>query len=279
MLTHHDLLQNGTTQLATSSCYCTCSGPHRMLASYQMKKRITQQIPIVVCFSRDTQLQHAIHPATLRTLLRQCEKQRFHHHVVFDTHHTGVRFDICGTKRSNFRDRASLPRSLQTLYSRWRIGQVESCGTYARKLKFVESPQCRFCGFPTETTIHLLTDCPDTASIRANNGISLDTLRYDTRGNILAIACFDAFIRNTLPYDKEPPNKQLLYSSILTVRVQLKRKAPLTSSSAVKPEPKRQRNDRKESLLYLSTLNQVKFPERKQQLTFKSKVVCSNVDI
>jgi len=45
---HHDLLQNGTTQLATSSCYCTCSGPHRMLASYQMKKRITQQIPIVV---------------------------------------------------------------------------------------------------------------------------------------------------------------------------------------------------------------------------------------
>jgi len=248
MLTHHDLLQNGTTLLATSSCYCTCSGPLRMLASFQMKKRIRQQIPIIVIVF------HRILNFNILFIQQHCERcydsmKNNVSTIMLFLIHTGVRFDICGTKRSNFRDRASLPRSLQTLYSRWRIGQVESCGIYARKLKFVESPQCRFCGFPTETTIHLLTDCPDTASIRANNGISLDTLRYDTRGNILAIACFDAFIRNTLPYDKEPPNKQLLYSPILTVRAQLKRKAPLTSSSAVKPEPKRQRIDRKRILV------------------------------
>lgn len=126
--------------------------------------------------------------ATLKTLLRTNEGKCFHDRLTWETQHAGMRFWLCGTQRSHFRDREPLLSALQTLCSRWQIGQVESCGTHPRKLKFVLSPACHFCGCPCETMLHLLTTCPGTASTQTFCGI------LPKSRNVLAIACFDAFI-------------------------------------------------------------------------------------
>ena len=181
-------------------------------------------------------------------MLRKAETQRFHHRLSCDTQHTGLRYGICGTTKSNLRNRELLPRAIQTLYSRWRLGQVESCGTYPRKLKFVQSAACRFCDFPCETTIHLLTDCPGTALMRTFYGISLDTLRCDSCRNILAIAYFDAFIRRALPFDSQPPNQQLLSSLLYDDNGRPKRDV-LIDDCSVKRSRKRQRTDKKHRLV------------------------------
>jgi len=96
---------------------------------------------------------------------KKAEIHRFQWQVTWDTQHNGVRYQICGFNRSHFHHRAPLPHSLQTLYSRWRLGQVESCGTYPRKLKWVEQPGCHLCSFPCVTTFHLLTDCAGTTQL------------------------------------------------------------------------------------------------------------------
>lgn len=152
-------------------------------------------------FDANTQLQRSVHPATLKTVLRQAETRRFQNGLPFSCH-TGVRFHCCGIKRSNFHERDTIPRALQTPCSRWRLGQVESCGTHARKLQHVVSPACRFCGFPCKTTAHLLLDCPRTAHM------------CFLCCNVIAIAEFDAFIRRVLPCDSRPPNQQILSSTL-----------------------------------------------------------------
>ena len=76
-----------------------------------------------------------------------------------------------------FRRRDPLPRAFQTLY-----------------LNVVSA------AFQTSRHV-ILSTCPGTATARTDIGLSLDTLRYDTDRNILAIAHFDAFLRIALVYD------------------------------------------------------------------------------
>ena len=192
--------------------------------------------------SSDMEHHKSIQPATLKTILKQNATHKFYECIACDTSHTGTRFRVCGVTKSNFRTRESVPRVLQTLYSRWRLGQVESCGTYPRKLKFVETPACRFCHYPCETTFHLLTTCPGTAAYRAINGLSLDTIRNDSCSNILAIARFDSFIRAVLPYDSVPPNQQLI-SAKLKSTTNRKRLTQSPSSTTSEPIQKRRRSD------------------------------------
>ena len=177
------------------------------------------------------QLIEPIEPATLKTILRKQEDYRFQEQVRQDTKHTGIRFFLCRFQRSNLSQRTSLPRPIQTLFSRWRIGQVDSCGTYPRRIThpYVENPACRFCNYPLETTLHLLTECSGTSLYRAVHGISLDTLAFDTQANMLAIACFDSFVAHALPFDIYPRNQHTLQKSLLAVFELRKRKRVQTS--------------------------------------------------
>jgi len=121
---------------------------------------------------------------------------------------SGSQYEVCGLTRSKLSRRRSTPRALQTLFSRWRVGKVESCGVYPRRMKWLEDPGCRFCGYPCETTVHLLDSCPGTASYRLARGISFDTLAHESPESILCIASFDAFIRRCLrcDYIRTQPN-------------------------------------------------------------------------
>jgi len=156
-----------------------------------------------------------------------------------------ARNDVLPRWLSNFRHRASLPRSSQTLFSRWRLGQVESCGTYPRKLKWVEQSNCRFCSSPCETTFHLLTTSPGATTTRAYIGVSLDALCCDTAHNVIAIAHFDTFIRSVLPYASPSPLTSLVLTSLLKAIAQQKRPLP-TSNRATEPPRKRHREDANE---------------------------------
>ena len=184
----------------------------------------------------------SIQPATLKTILKQDATQKFYECIACDTHHTGTHFQVCGVTKSNFHTREPVPQVLQTLYSWWHLGQVESCGTYPRKLKFVEMPACHFCHYPCETTFHLLTTCPGTAAYCAINGLSLDTIQNDSCSNILAIAWFDSFIRDVLPYDSIPPNQQLI-SAKLTSTTNRKRLTQSLSLTTSEPEQKWHHSD------------------------------------
>ena len=178
---------------------------------------------------------------------------------MLDTKHTGIRFQICGFQRSSLSQRASLPRPLQTLYSRWRIGQVDSCGTYPRRISkpYVENPACRFCGFQIETTLHRLTVCPGTSFYRAIHGISLATLVLDTQANMLAIACFDSFLAHTLPFDTYPKNQHTIHKALFSALESRKQKRVQTSLQIAvdKGERKRQRTSRKHLLLPISEVS------------------------
>ena len=206
--------------------------------------------------SRLEQLQQPIEPATLKAILKKQEEQRFQQQVLLDTKHTGIRFQICGFERSSLSKRTFLPRPLQTLYSRWRIGQVDSCGTYPRRIShpYIENPACRFCGFPIETTLHLLTMCPGTSLYRATHGISLATLAFDTQANMLAIACFDSFLAHALPFDNYPRNQHSVHKALFSVLESRKRKRVQTSLQIAcdKGEQKRQKTSRKYLLLPIS---------------------------
>lgn len=89
----------------------------------------------------------------------------------------------------------SIPWALHTLYSRYRVGKVESCGVYSCHLKWLANPWCHFCGYPCKTIFHLLTSCPDTTTFCVAHGISFDTLVNETSENILLITQqFDTFL-------------------------------------------------------------------------------------
>jgi hypothetical protein len=123
--------------------------------------------------------------------------------------HLAAREQLFVHQQSQLKKRRTVPRALQTLYSRWRVGEVESCGVYPRRLQWIEDPRCRFCGYPCETTVHLLSTCPDTAAYRLTHGISFDTLVDETPENIIRIAHFDAFIRRVLGCTHYRCNKSL----------------------------------------------------------------------
>jgi len=121
-----------------------------------------------------------------------------------------------------------MPRALQCLFSRWRCGQVDSCGGYARHLGFLadDGSLCRFCCQAKESPFHLCTTCMAFTTYRWVHNISLDTLFYDSPRNILAIATFDNYISQTLPYIQQPPIQQPLSNII-----QIARKHRITSNS------------------------------------------------
>jgi hypothetical protein len=145
-------------------------------------------------FPASVQNQQPIELKALKSTLKRRLKQKWMRGAPL----RGARFNVCGIQQSQLKKRHSVPRALQTLYSRWRVGEVESCGVYPRRLQWIADPQCRFCGYPCETTVHLLSTCPDTAAYRLTHGISFDTLVDETPENIMRIAHFDAFIRRVL---------------------------------------------------------------------------------
>jgi hypothetical protein len=145
-------------------------------------------------FHRQDQIRQPIELQALKSSLKRRLKQQW----IRNLPQRGCRYDICGIKPSHMSSRRTFPRALQTLYSRWRVGEVERCGVYPRRMKWIEDPRCRFCRYPCETTVHLLSDCPDTAEYRITHGMSFDTLVHETPANIILIAEFDALIRRRL---------------------------------------------------------------------------------
>jgi len=125
-------------------------------------------------------------------------KQRITQNWITHIPLLGSRFHVCGLKQSNLKLRCSIPWALQSLYSRYRIGEVESCGVYPRRMGWIEDPRCRFCSHPCETFVRLLNACPDTAAYCITHGISFDTLVNEMPENILRIAHFDAFLWRVL---------------------------------------------------------------------------------
>ena len=100
-----------------------------------------------------------------------------YHHLLKEWTQSAQQASAChhllNVRRSNLSRRISVPRALQTLYSRWRLGEVESAGRYPRRLKWIFSPKCRACGHPIETTVQLLTTCPGTSAYRAHHSVSV----------------------------------------------------------------------------------------------------------
>jgi hypothetical protein len=81
---------------------------------------------------------------------------------------------------------------------------------YPRRLNWIQTPRCRLCGYPSETTVHLLSDCPGTYPTRASLGISFDTLVHESPENIIRIARFDAWLRQILPVEQSMTDCSLL---------------------------------------------------------------------
>ena len=123
------------------------------------------------------------------TWLQSVQAQSAHHYLL-------------NGRRSHLSWWLGVPQALQTLYSRWHLGEVKSTGRYPRRLKWILSPACHACGHPIKTTVHLLTDCPGTSSYRALNSISVTSLVSETPADIVSIAQFDAWIRHTFPFDQ-----------------------------------------------------------------------------
>jgi hypothetical protein len=153
----------------------------------------------------------------------------------------GARYQVCGLRRSNLKKRRPVPRALQCLYSRWRVGEVESVGIYPRRLDWISSPMCRLCGYPSETTVHLLTTCPGTYPTRASLGISFDTLVNESPDNIIRIARFDTWLRSVLPIDQLMATQGI--SAILhdTLRKRKVQNDTLNASCPLQKRTKRQR--------------------------------------
>ena len=207
---------------------------------------------------RFIQLEQPIEPATLKTILRKQEHKRFQEQVRMDTEHTGIRFRTCGFQQSNLSERASLPRPLQTLFSRWRTGQVDSCGTCPRRITrpHIENPTCRFCHFPVETTFHLLAStCPGTSLYCAAHGISLQTLADDTQANMLAVACFDSCLAHALPFDHCPKNQATIDKALSSALDSRKQKLEQTSLQVARDSAhKRQKPSRKNLVIPISSV-------------------------
>ena len=218
------------------------------------------------------QVQHEIEPASLKTFLKQYEREKFQRSILTShNHHTGSRIRTAGIKKTNFQAREGTPRALQCLFSRWRLGQVDSCGSYPRHLGFIEDDDrlCRFCYSANETTLHLCATCPALQTYRAAHNISLDTLYTDSKHNILTIAAFDNYISNILPYVTHPPIQPSLHCSYLST---LKRKYTTTKipkgTPVTEPPTKYPRspstNRRKRHLIIPMTITSSHEPPRKK---------------
>ena len=174
--------------------------------------------------------------SSLHTFLHQFLLARW---IIAVTPSRSARYNILGTHHSNLKLHHPIPRALQCLYSRWRVGEVESVGKYPRRLRWIDSPICRLCGHPEETTLHLLIDCAGTSFYRAIHGISYLTLVFETPSNILRIAQFDAWLRRILPCPQRP-NDQTLQA--ITSEALNKRKASVSPTTATDcPAPKRRK--------------------------------------
>ena len=124
--------------------------------------------------------------------------------------HAGWRYAICGFSKSNLEQKRSCPRAAQTLFSRYRMGSVDSCGSYPRHLGYLpKGSLCRFCSVAKETPYHLLRSCPGTANYRSIFGLSLKTLHHDTPSNMLDIALFDDYITTVHPVQKNQFQQRL----------------------------------------------------------------------
>jgi hypothetical protein len=69
---------------------------------------------------------------------------------------------------------------------------------------------CCLCSCPSETTVHLLNDCPGTYPTQASLGISFDTLANELPDNIIPITRFDAWLRHILPIEQSMTDHGIL---------------------------------------------------------------------
>lgn len=201
------------------------------------------------------QLDYEIAPATLRTLLRQHEDTRVHLSLVTDEHLLS-RFLICGIKHSNLQQRRQVPREWQCLFARWRMGIVDSCGSYPRHMGFVpKNLPCRFCHAAKESPVHLLEFCPGTLLYRIQHDLSRKTLQDDTASNIVKIVQFDAWISRSLPFAIFPQIQKTLLASLKRHLEHGATSGEQTAPSNRPPDPKRscQRLNRKRPLVIKSS--------------------------
>lgn len=151
------------------------------------------------------EFQHHVQPTLplLKPYLAHCFREHWTRSLqLHDTH----RRSFLGSSFSKLTLRCSLPRPFQTLYSRWRLGCIESCGTYAKALHFTNASSCRFCSSTTESPHHLLTDCPGTYLYRDVNHLSIEDLATESPSSMMKIVRFDRWLRHTLPYVMTPPD-------------------------------------------------------------------------
>ena len=159
-------------------------------------------------------------------------QQTFIKHWISSTPLLGAWYHLCGLQCSHLKCWHPLPHALQCLYLRWHVGKVESAGVYPHRLDWIQLPRCCLCGYPSETTVHLLCDCPGMYPTRASLGISFDTLVCETPENILCIARFDAWLWQIFPVVQSKTDESLL--AILTQALQ-KQKVPHHPMNALCP--------------------------------------------
>ena len=138
--------------------------------------------------------------------------------------HTGWRFVTCGFGKSNLQQRRQCPRAAQTLFSRYRMGSVDSCGSYPRHLGYLpKGSPCRFCSVAKETPFHLLRTCPGTANFRFLFGLSPRILFHDTSSNLLNIALFDDFLTMVHPVERNRYQQKITQALVPFLRRKRKR--------------------------------------------------------
>ena len=134
------------------------------------------------------------------TALKSTLHQTLIKHWIHSTPLLGAQsYHISGLQCSHLKHQHPLPCALQCLYLRWHVDEVESAGVYPHRLDWIQSPRCCFCGYPSETTVHLLCDCPGMYPTQASLGISFDTLASETPENVLHITWFDAWLWQIFP--------------------------------------------------------------------------------
>ena len=157
-------------------------------------KKANEKYPV------STQLRIPIEYPTLRTCMKVRLRKAWKFNLIGNT----TRRITLGVKSSNLRKRAQLPRALQALYSRWRLGEVETAGEYPRRMNWIQSPKCRFCSCPKETIIHLLMDCPGLTSYRYTTKVAIGDLQNDSPAAIYRIARLDDWLRYADPVNEIP---------------------------------------------------------------------------
>ena len=191
------------------------------------------------------QLLLEIEPATLRTFLLNHERTQFHSSILSDQRLLGKpspRISACGLHSPDLRGRHQLSRSLQTLYTRWRLGVTTLVGSFPRRgfANYVpaEAP-CRFCGNALETTLHLISNCTGTLPTRLRRGILPSSLRYDSRESILSVASLDAEISRTVPAEQHSDLQRIAHRDLSRARSQ---QDSAVDDSSTTPNEQRQRS-------------------------------------